>query len=168
MGFQFSRKQKLDPNSLAPMEFDLHSSEENIVSSDTTTLGVQWDPRRDLIHYSKCYKISWENKNTMLSVSSLLAQPFYPLGFLSPFILRARIILEQCHLLKMKWTDPLPEQLQKDWLTWVNQVQYAWYVPLNSSTSIVISSNASDRGYGAVAFVCTFTGDAEQSFTHYS
>ena len=115
---------KLNPNALAPTEVDLHSSEENVVSSDITTLGIQWDPKKDLIHYSKCSKISCENKNNMVSVASLLAKPFDPLGLLSPFILQARNILKQCHLLKMKWTDLLPEHLQKDWLTWVNQLQH--------------------------------------------
>ena len=63
---------RLDPDSLAPTEVDLHSSEENIVSSNTTTLGVQWDPGRNLIHYLKCSEISCENNNTMVSVASLL------------------------------------------------------------------------------------------------
>ena len=104
---------KLDPEALAPIEVDLHSSEENVVSSDTTTLGIQWDPNRDVIHYSKCSNIANENKNTMVSVASLLAKPFDPLGLLSPFILIARNILKQCHLLKLKWTDSLPEQAAK-------------------------------------------------------
>ena len=152
---------KLDPEALAPIEVDLHSSEENVVSSDTTTLGIQWDPNRDVIHYSKCSNIANENKNTMVSVASLLAKPFDPLGLLSPFILIARNILKQCHLLKMKWTDPLPEQLQKEWLTWVDQlqhlqkVQYNRYVPLDKSTRIVIFSDASEKGYGAVAYCHT-------------
>ena len=115
---------KLDPNALAPPEVDLHSSEENVVFSDTTTLGIQWDPKKDLIHYSKCSKISCENKNNMVSVASLLEKPFDLLGLLSPIILQARNIMKQCHLLKMKWTDLLPEHLQKDWLTWVNQLQH--------------------------------------------
>ena len=156
---------RLDQNALAPTEavreVDLHASEENIISSDTTTLGIQWDPSRDLIHYSKCSKMAEENKNTMVSVASLLAKPFDPLGLLSPFILQARNILKQCHLLKMKWTDRLSEQLQKDWLTWVDQlqylqeVQYERYVPLGSSTRIVIFSDASEKGYGAVAYCHT-------------
>ena len=118
---------KLDPNALAPIEVaevDLHSSEENIISSDTTTLGIQWDLSRDLIHYSKCSKMAEKNKNMMVCVASLLAKPFDPLGLLSLFILQARNILKQCHLLKMKWTDQLPEQLQSEWLTWVDQLQH--------------------------------------------
>ena len=152
---------KLDPDALAPTEVDFHASEENVVSSDTTTLGIQWDPKRDLIHYSKCSKIADENKNTMVSVASLLAKPFDPLGLLSPFILNARNILKQCHLLKLKWTDTLPEQLQKEWKVWVDQlqylqqVQYQRYVPLDDSTHIIVFSDASEKGYGAVAYCHT-------------
>ena len=152
---------KLDPDALAPTEVDFHASEENVVSSDTTTLGIQWDPKRDLTHYSKCSKIADENKNTMVSVASLLAKPFDPLGLLSPFILNARNILKQCHLLKLKWTDTLPEQLQKEWKVWVDQlqylqqVQYQRYVPLDDSTRIIVFSDASEKGYGAVAYCHT-------------
>ena len=152
---------RLDLTALAPTEVDLHSSKENVISSDTTTLGVQWDPKKDLIHYSKCSKISSENNNTMVSVASLLAKPFDPLGLLSPFILIARNILKQCHLLKLTWTDSLPEHLQKDWLSWVDQLphlpqlRYNRYVPVDASSRIIVFSDASDKGYGAVAYCHT-------------
>ena len=81
---------RMDPRSLAPTKVDLHSSEENIISADTSTLGVQWEPKTDCIHYSRCKNIASENENTMTSVASLLAKPFDPLGLLSPFILQAR------------------------------------------------------------------------------
>ena len=45
---------KLDPSTLAPTEVDLHSTYNSIVSSDTTLLGVQWEPRTDRIHYARC------------------------------------------------------------------------------------------------------------------
>ena len=35
----------LDPSTLAPTEVDVHSSLKNITSSDTSTLGAQWDPK---------------------------------------------------------------------------------------------------------------------------
>ena len=43
---------KLDPSTSAPTEVDLHATSENVFSSDTTTLGVQWEPRTDRIHYA--------------------------------------------------------------------------------------------------------------------
>ena len=48
----------------------------------------------------------------MRSVASLLARPFDPIGLLSPFILQARLIMKDCHLLGMKWSDTLPQELQ--------------------------------------------------------
>ena len=41
----------------------------------------------------------------MRSVASLLARPFDPIGLLFPFILQARLIMKECHLLDMKWSD---------------------------------------------------------------
>ena len=76
---------KLDPSTLAPTEIDLHPMLNNIISSDTSTLGVQWEPRTDLIHYAQ---FSWgakDDDNTMCSVASLLARTFDPIGLLSPF-----------------------------------------------------------------------------------
>ena len=43
---------KLDLSTLAPTEVDLHYTYNNIISCDTTTLGVQWEPRTDRIHYA--------------------------------------------------------------------------------------------------------------------
>ena len=76
----------MDPKSLGPTEVDLHSSETNVLSADTSTLGVQWEPKTDRIHYSRCKDVANENENTMTSVASLLAKPFDPLGQLSSFI----------------------------------------------------------------------------------
>ena len=153
---------KLDPSTLAPTEVDLHSTYENIISSDTTTLGVQWEPRTDRIHYARCRGGAKDDESTMRSVASLLARPFDPIGLLSPFILQARLIMKDCHLLGMKWSDTLPQELQPRWKRWVEQLQYlgnvhfARYVPLLVGSLIVIFSDASECGYGAVAYCHTF------------
>ena len=153
---------KLDPSTLAPTEVDLHSTYENVVSSDTTTLGVQWEPRTDRIHYARCRGGAKDDENTMRSVASLLARPFDPIGLLSPFILQARLIMQECHLLGMKWSDTLPQELQPRWKRWVGQLQYLGnvhftrYVPLLDDSLIVIFSDASECGYGAVAYCHTF------------
>ena len=109
MGLKLSdSSKKLDPSTLAPMEVELHSTFENIVSSYTTMLGVQWEPRTDCIHYARCRWVAKGDENTMHSVASLLARPFDQIGLLSPLILQARMIMKECHLLGMKWTDTLP------------------------------------------------------------
>ena len=152
---------RMDPDSLAPTEVDLHSSEDNVISADTSTLGVQWEPRTDRIHYSRCKNIAKENENTMTSVASLLAKPFDPLGLLSPFILQARFIMKECHVERLKWQDALPDNLRDEWLKWVqqlknlDQVQFPRHVPLDESSTIVIFCDTSENGYGAVAYCRT-------------
>ena len=69
---------------------DLNSTYNNIISSDTTTLGgttvlrtsnvLQWEPRTDRIHYARCRGDAKDDENTMRSVASLLARPFDPIG----------------------------------------------------------------------------------------
>ena len=98
----------------------------------------------------------------MRSVASLLARPFDPIEILSPFILQARLIMKECHLLSMKWSDTLPQELQPRWKRRVGQLQYlrnvhfSRYVPLLVGSLIVIFSDASKCGYGAVAYCHTF------------
>ena len=69
--------------------------------------------------------------------------------------------MKQCHSEKLKWQDDLPDFLHNDWLKWVNQfqdldkVQFPRYIPLDETTPIVIFWDASDNGYGAVAYCHT-------------
>ena len=103
-----------------------------------------------------------DDENTMRSVASLLARPFDPIGRLSPFILQAGMIMKQCHLLGMKWSDTLPQELQPRWKRWVGQLQYlgkvhfSRYVLLLDGSLIVIFSDASQCGYGTVTYCHTF------------
>ena len=71
-----------------------------------------------------------DDESTMRSVASLLARPFDPIGLLSPFILQARLIMKECHLLGMKWSDTLPHELQPRWKRWVGQLSHSWMDPL--------------------------------------
>ena len=103
-----------------------------------------------------------DDEKTMCSVAFLLARPFDPIGLLSPFILQARMIMKECHLLGMKWSDTLPQELQPWWKRWVGQLQYlgnvhfSRYVPLLDGSLIVIFSDASECGYSVVAYCHTF------------
>ena len=134
-----------------------------LYSSDTTTLGVQWEPRTDRIHYARCRGGAKDDEKHYEECVHLCSQdPFDPIGLLSPFILQARLIMKECHLLGMKWSDTLPQELQPRWKRWVGQLQYlgnvhfARYVPLLVGSLIVIFSGASECGYGAVAYCHTF------------
>ena len=87
---------------------------------------------------------------------------------MSPFILKARLIMKRCHELAMKWKQELPDELKTNWHQWVQQLPelehltFPRYVPLNKSTKIVIFSDASDIGYGAAAYCFTYIKELEK------
>ena len=103
-----------------------------------------------------------DDENTMRYVASLLVRPFDPIGLFAPFILQARLIMKDCHLLGMKWSDTLPQDLQPWWKRWVGQLQYlgnvhfSRYVPLLDGSLIGIFSDASKCRYGAVTYCHSF------------
>ena len=150
---------QLDQSTLAPTEI----VNGKLVSSVTATLGVQWDPINDIITFAKNAQDHLTNEDTMTSVASLLAKPFDPAGIMSPFILKARFVMKRCHELSLKWRQDLPDELLSEWHRWVQQLPeleqltFPRYVPFNETTKIVIFSDASDVGYGAVAYCYTFS-----------
>lgn len=77
------------------------------------TLGIHWSPLSDIFSF----KINQQSSSTVtkryiLSESSKL---FDPLGWLSPTIILAKILLQKLWLSKVSWDDKLSPELTKEW-----------------------------------------------------
>ncbi|XP_011858176.1 PREDICTED: uncharacterized protein LOC105555744 [Vollenhovia emeryi] len=53
---------------------------------------------------------------TVTDSEDQVAQIFDPLGFASPVVIKAKILLQELWLHKLQWDDPLPSQLSARWL----------------------------------------------------
>ncbi|XP_015189529.1 PREDICTED: uncharacterized protein LOC107073404 [Polistes dominula] len=100
-----------------------YKNEEQLIllTSETYTsiLGLVWKPNID----SFFFKIETAPQNikwTKLSMLSQLAKFFDPLGWLSPTIIRAKILMQATWLLKISWDDPLPLKIADDWIRWLD------------------------------------------------
>lgn len=81
----------------------------------TKILGLQWLPQEDTFTFS--LKNSFKTGNfTKRLVLSEVAQIFDPLGFASPVVIKAKILLQELWLHKLQWDDLLPSQLSSRWL----------------------------------------------------
>ena len=79
----------------------------------TKILGLQWNSFQDNFTFSsKPNSISIPTKRIILSEVSQIIDP---LGFLSPVIIRAKMILQELWLHKLRWDDPLPPQVTSHW-----------------------------------------------------
>jgi len=61
------------------------------------TLGVIWDAKEDIFTF-KSKQIESQFKLTKRSVLKKIATLFDPLGFLSPFTIRAKVLMQKCEL----------------------------------------------------------------------
>ena len=78
-------------------------------------LGIQWEVETDMFTFStKLNECAATRRGILSAVSSI----YDPLGFISPFILCGKIILQEMCRAGTSWDDPLPEQLLPRWEKW--------------------------------------------------
>ncbi|XP_037927917.1 uncharacterized protein LOC119662382 [Teleopsis dalmanni] len=124
------------------------------------TLGLFWLPKADLFGIK--VKMVTEGIITKRVVSSDLARLFDPLGLLAPVIIKAKIFIQHLWQLKLSWDEPLPTDLRTTWSTFrenlstLENLQVARHIfrgEVPSSTQLHIFADASEKAFGAAAYV---------------
>ena len=136
-------------------------------------LGVQWCVTSDTFRFRVVVK---NNPFTRRGVLSTVASIFDPLGFVSPFILVGKRILQRMCQEKLGWDEPLPEDLKPQWEAWLRDLQNLsaikiprCYVPLTFNKDrqyeLHSFSDASVDGYGMCSYLRTVTKSGEVQCT---
>lgn len=131
------------------------------VTSVGCVLGIQWSIEDDTFSFNVNFKDQPATRHGILSV---IASLYDPLGFVSPFVLRGKCILQElCHMDKGR-DEPLPEDVYLWWKEWKSGLQKLrevtiprCYHPHNFGnimrTELHRFSGASNVGYGACSYV---------------
>ncbi|XP_057695374.1 uncharacterized protein LOC130917729 [Corythoichthys intestinalis] len=136
-------------------------------------LGLMWHCRSDTLCYKPAPSI--REQPTMRVIYKVLASQFDPLGYISPYITRAKILVQKLWTKKREWDDPnLPEDLLKAWTSWENELPQLTEISFprcyTESTShhstctrtVHIFSDASEQAYGSVSYLRTTHQDNVQ------
>lgn len=83
-------------------------------------LGIQWCVASDEFQFRVVVK---ENPLTRRGVLSTVASVYDPLGFVVPFILVGKHILQQMCRDKLSWDDTLPDDLRPLWESWLQDLK---------------------------------------------
>lgn len=124
-------------------------------------LGVQWCVSSDDFQFRVTVK---EHPNTRRGVLSTVASIYDPLGFVAPFILSGKQILQQLCRDKVTWDEPLPQELRVQWEVWLKDLQNLsnvrirrCYIPDNfkevKQYELHHFSDASVIGYGECTYL---------------
>ena len=82
-------------------------------------LGMQWDVEHDCFGY----KISPKDKPlTRRGILSVVSSIYDPHGFVSPFTLKAKVIIQDLSRKKLGWDEPLVADHVDSWLRWQQEL----------------------------------------------
>ncbi len=153
-----------------PPEARSANSERWLAQSSTDlqelTLGLRWDCINDTLGYNLRSVETVEP--TMRNIYKTLASQYDPLGFIIPFMTRAKVIIQDLWKHNLGWDEPIELlHLRESWLTWVGELTTLTklqfpraYTPATSDNPSAIRelhvfSDASERAYGSVAYLRT-------------
>ncbi|KAL9977438.1 hypothetical protein ACROYT_G014841 [Oculina patagonica] len=133
--------------------------EESIVMPMERALGVVWDTSSDCFVYEVVKK---DIADTRRKILSLIASLFDPIGFLAPFLVRAKIFLQHVWQLGIGWDDALPPEFLKEWSKWQEELdgiaqfripRFYRHIPDNPSViDLHVFGDASEQAFCAVAY----------------
>ena len=124
-------------------------------------LGLSWDIETDCFVYKTVPK---EKPPTRRGLLSVVSSVYDPLGFISPYILKAKCILQELCRMKLRWDDPIPEPERQQWEDWLNDLPEMSSMSINrcikphdfgpvKDYQLHHFSDASEKAYGAVSYL---------------
>lgn len=124
-------------------------------------LGVYWDAQTDTFKFKALQAYKPSTKRGVLSVVSSL---FDPLGFLSPFVFTAKILLQELWRQKLSWDQEIPEPYSSLWQKWLQELPCVTTIEIprcymaqcpsaQATVQLHNFSDASRHGYAAVSYL---------------
>ncbi|GFW74357.1 uncharacterized protein TNCV_2412561 [Trichonephila clavipes] len=130
-------------------------------------LGVAWNPDQNTFYFDTGGIIKFLKKrtNTKRCLLQAAGRIFDPVGFLSPFIIRLKILIQELWCLGLDWDEFFPKNLESSWNEWCEEVPelntfsipryYLGYALQNEIDNIQIHcfSDSSKKAYGTVVYL---------------
>ena len=124
-------------------------------------LGLLWDTTEDVFRFQTNLPSRPVSRRGLLSVTSSI---YDPLGLISPFVLRAKSILQDLCRDGLTWDDPVSLEIQQRWEQWLAEAELLKDVKVPRcykgdnfhdirKAELHSFSDASLRGYGACSYL---------------
>ena len=135
------------------------------------TLGVQWNVETDMLSIQVRPREKQLNRRGILSIVSSV---FDPLGLVSPFVLKGKLLLRDLCRENLGWDEPIPEVVAKAWDEWMRSMVALenvsvprCYVHEGVKDDMTVElhhfSDASSVGYGQCSYLRTVASDGSVS-----
>lgn len=130
-------------------------------SATIKTLGIKWCPATDMFGFR--IQLPEGETNTKRELLSQIASLFDPLGWLSPVIIGAKILIQKTWSAGISWDDNLPQDIRQKWMTIKNELPLMesieiprWIKTCKETTNQLHGfCDASEHAYAAVVYMKT-------------
>ncbi|GFV67003.1 integrase catalytic domain-containing protein [Trichonephila clavipes] len=128
-------------------------------------LGIPWDVVHDYftIDVKGLLQLGTSKPITKRIVLQSAGKIYDPVGFLSPYTIRLKCLLQELWLRKLSWDDELPPDIHAVWSQWWLELPFLSELKIprkildssgdSSEVQIHTFSDASQKAYGAAAFL---------------
>ena len=124
-------------------------------------LGIRWDVQSDTLGFEISVK---ERPPTRRGILSVVSSIYDPLGFVSPFILQARTVLQDLCRKGLEWDDVISLEDLERWQSWLKELPKLESLKFDRcfkpkdfgeivTTQLHTFADASHLGYGAVSYL---------------
>ncbi|XP_052322001.1 uncharacterized protein LOC127908283 [Oncorhynchus keta] len=132
-------------------------------------LGIRWNIESDAF----TFRVTVKNRPlTRRGILSTVSSIYDPLGFLAPFVLKAKQILQRLCKLKCGWDEVIPEEHSISWQGWLSELDQLsrfqidrCMMPENfgqvKTAQLHHFGDASEQGYGTASYL-RFTNGMEK------
>ncbi|XP_011860342.1 PREDICTED: uncharacterized protein LOC105557651 [Vollenhovia emeryi] len=137
------------------------SSDYSINRDDTLkALGLSWSPHDDSFRFVILpYAVTVHTKRSVLS---FIAKLYDPLGWVSPIVIAAKMLMQELWLRKIDWDSPIPDDLLHQWINYfsdlpnISEIRIPrWTGMRQDKINIELHgfADASIRAYAAVVYL---------------
>ena len=125
------------------------------------TLGIEWDSKSDTLNLPTS-KVSSDIPMTKRNVLKKIAAVFDPLGFISPFVMVAKVILQELWARGYEWDEIIVDEIANRIAAWFVQLQEVAAIQIPrclcahkqvASREVVTFVDASLKAYGTVVYL---------------
>ena len=134
---------------------------EGVTAHFVSSLGVLWAATDDKFFFRQSLQLDgfeFPKRNLLRRTASV----YDPLGFLSPYVIRSKLLIQKAWLEARDWDELLPTPHQREWTKWFRELEDLELVkiprclkdpsPKVEELSIHTFSDASENAYTAVVY----------------
>ena len=92
-------------------------------SEPLTALGICWDTLNDCFVFCvPPYMLTVSDPETKRSLLSIASRIFDPMGLITPFTIRAKMLFQELWQRGLQWEDHLDEDIAVEWRSWRSEL----------------------------------------------